>query len=697
MTEPQDQSSLIIAVATAALSLYLVPSTYVLFMRFCCTKTLSFKKQRLLQKQSSTLTKTTLHLPLTLFLWTMTIFMILSVPEDLGPINPYDILNLKFGEGSKRTIKKAYRKLSLLYHPDKQKKSSTKTEKENANAKFLELSEAYRTLSDDEAFLNYQTYGHPDGPRWRRAMDQSPLPSFLMINDAKSSSSVWTLLGYGLLIVTLPLCCICAATSEKKTNDLTGKDRKHYMDRIRRGGSSLDVVRLLQWCITSPSVHQVEQDVTKEWLTLCHIPLAFGGWVVYDATKNNEETDFQANDDVASWLVDKMVGMLVGPDSVKQEKMLTLKNPIVQACLSLHTMKSTVDDGKNTDENVSTLRQNLLQTPSTTDKLLTLDVVVVHPIVHAAKESLATLLGIVSDPKSGAQPEFVHLVGTAISLLVVNTPKREENVNEYVVAVSTKVMEFAGGVMGDSEDGSFDANNDTSVRVNDTLCVTIGLSKKGTDAAKSSSGGQLFVQSDSSEEEEDRWLLTVSTDQKLQKVLFCGFDQGNKWRKECEILVNRKTKGKMILNVTCIPLAAHASCRIFQELTIDVLEEEVGEEDDDDNFEIVGDDSSAYEGGALLGDEEEVVVDEYVDHNGVTRQNIRVVKTTPKMKKKKNVVIKKEVVDEGDWEDQILSDSNGKGGKGKNRNGVSRRSATKAKNKNNNKKNNNNKNKKKSN
>ena len=64
MAEPQDQSSLIIAVATAALSLYLVPSTYVLFTRFCCTKTVSFKKQRLLQKQSSTLTKTTLHLPL---------------------------------------------------------------------------------------------------------------------------------------------------------------------------------------------------------------------------------------------------------------------------------------------------------------------------------------------------------------------------------------------------------------------------------------------------------------------------------------------------------------------------------------------------------------------------------------------------------------------------------------------------------
>ena len=50
-------------------------------------------------------------------------------------------------------IKKAYRKLALKYHPDK-----NNGDKE-AEAKFKEISEAYAVLSDSEKKLQYDTYG----------------------------------------------------------------------------------------------------------------------------------------------------------------------------------------------------------------------------------------------------------------------------------------------------------------------------------------------------------------------------------------------------------------------------------------------------------------------------------------------------------------------------------------------------------
>ncbi|CAG2110446.1 unnamed protein product, partial [Medioppia subpectinata] len=52
-------------------------------------------------------------------------------------------------------IKKAYRRLSLVYHPDKE----TGDER-----KFLKIAKAYAALTDEEARKNWETYGNPDGP-----------------------------------------------------------------------------------------------------------------------------------------------------------------------------------------------------------------------------------------------------------------------------------------------------------------------------------------------------------------------------------------------------------------------------------------------------------------------------------------------------------------------------------------------------
>ena len=65
--------------------------------------------------------------------------------------NYYKILNLKKGATDKE-IKKAYRKLAVKFHPDKN--SSPEAEE-----KFKEISEAYTVLSDPEKKLRYDKFG----------------------------------------------------------------------------------------------------------------------------------------------------------------------------------------------------------------------------------------------------------------------------------------------------------------------------------------------------------------------------------------------------------------------------------------------------------------------------------------------------------------------------------------------------------
>jgi DnaJ-class molecular chaperone len=63
----------------------------------------------------------------------------------------YDILGLGRGASSNE-IKKAYRQLSLKFHPDK-------NDSEDAAAKFAEVAAAYEVLSDSEKREVYDNYG----------------------------------------------------------------------------------------------------------------------------------------------------------------------------------------------------------------------------------------------------------------------------------------------------------------------------------------------------------------------------------------------------------------------------------------------------------------------------------------------------------------------------------------------------------
>ena len=65
----------------------------------------------------------------------------------------YDVLGVDRGADS-GSLKSAYRKLAMQYHPDKNPGNS------DAEKRFKEVSEAYEVLSNSEKRQAYDAYGH---------------------------------------------------------------------------------------------------------------------------------------------------------------------------------------------------------------------------------------------------------------------------------------------------------------------------------------------------------------------------------------------------------------------------------------------------------------------------------------------------------------------------------------------------------
>jgi translocation protein SEC63 len=105
------------------------------------------------------------------YLFYLSYFQIVSNGNNFKRFDPYEILEIQ-PTAETPEIKKAYRKLSLKYHPDKNPNNI------QAKARFILIAKAYEALTDEAARKNYELYGNPDGPGSMRLA--VGLPSFVL-------------------------------------------------------------------------------------------------------------------------------------------------------------------------------------------------------------------------------------------------------------------------------------------------------------------------------------------------------------------------------------------------------------------------------------------------------------------------------------------------------------------------------------
>ncbi|KAI9811039.1 MAG: secretory subunit [Thelocarpon impressellum] len=113
--------------------------------------------------------------------------------------DPYDILDIS-RSSTEKAIKSHYKRLSLKYHPDKIRPDPTLNQTvEMLNQHFVELTKAYKALTDEEVRNNFIQYGHPDGKQ--SFSIGIALPKFIVTEG----NGKYVLLVYGLLLgVLLP-------------------------------------------------------------------------------------------------------------------------------------------------------------------------------------------------------------------------------------------------------------------------------------------------------------------------------------------------------------------------------------------------------------------------------------------------------------------------------------------------------------
>ena len=134
-----------------------------------------------------------------------------QVKKNSGKIksfNPYEILEID-EKADERTIKKAYKKLALKFHPDKNPNNL------QAKAKFILIAKAYEALTNEESKKNFEKYGNPDGPGSMRL--SVALPSFIL--DKKNHLTILVIFLIFILIIE-PQVFLFWYNSTKEYNDI---------------------------------------------------------------------------------------------------------------------------------------------------------------------------------------------------------------------------------------------------------------------------------------------------------------------------------------------------------------------------------------------------------------------------------------------------------------------------------------------
>lgn len=183
--------------ALSFITIYLVPSWIYIFKSFkkvlsaddatigAVSRTSAEKKKAENLKKESKVSnlfknRTFLYNFIATIVLTAVFFWLLGNVAEDGEVNSFDPFNiLEIDRGSDdKIIKKAYRSLSLKYHPDKNPGDR------EAEAKFMMVSKAYETLTNAESKENWEKYGNPDG---KQSLEVSiGLPDWLLKTEYRN-------------------------------------------------------------------------------------------------------------------------------------------------------------------------------------------------------------------------------------------------------------------------------------------------------------------------------------------------------------------------------------------------------------------------------------------------------------------------------------------------------------------------------
>ncbi|XP_057951965.1 dnaJ protein ERDJ2A-like [Malania oleifera] len=148
-----------------------------------------------------------------LLLWVIMVVLVYYIKHmscENQVFEPFSILGLEPG-ASESVIKKAYRKLSIQYHPDKNPDPE-------AHKYFVEyIAKAYQALTDPVSRENFEKYGHPDG---RQGFQMGiALPQFLLNLNGESSGLLLLLIVGVCILLPLVIAVIYLARSSKYTGN----------------------------------------------------------------------------------------------------------------------------------------------------------------------------------------------------------------------------------------------------------------------------------------------------------------------------------------------------------------------------------------------------------------------------------------------------------------------------------------------
>ncbi|KAG8218226.1 translocation protein sec63 [Butyriboletus roseoflavus] len=194
-----------------------------------------------------------------------------NTETDTKLYNPYEILGISAG-ATEKEVKSLFRKLSKIYHPDKVKATVNQTVEQIANH-FVDITKAYKALTDETIRRNYELYGHPDG-RQEVSMGIA-LPSWIV----EGKNNIWVLGIYAVLIGGLLPGMVGRwwFGSRGKTKDgIEAKTAEGFWKGVEEGSGLGDIVKVVasafryeSWTKNAGDLSKVEADIEKrvgdEW------------------------------------------------------------------------------------------------------------------------------------------------------------------------------------------------------------------------------------------------------------------------------------------------------------------------------------------------------------------------------------------------------------------------------------------------